>query len=51
MITEMHCCRDCRSKLSVPNNHDCTSWELVCIKRRKEVNKNGGLTDCPVFEE
>lgn len=51
MISEMHCCCDCINRISVPTSYDCISWELVCKKRRKEVNRDGGLTDCPCFEE
>lgn len=50
-ISEYHCCCDCKSKLSVPVNLDCTRWELICRKKRKEINHNGGITNCPVFEE
>ena len=50
-ITEYHCCSDCIFQLSVPSNYDLTKWELACRKKRPEVNRSGGLTDCPEFEE
>lgn len=49
-IVEKHCCKDCRSKFSVPVNPNLTKWELCCKKRRSELNRDGGLTDCPCFE-
>lgn len=50
-ISEYHCCSECRHKISVPSRLDMDKWELACLKKRSEVNRSGGLTRCPVWEE
>ena len=50
-IAEYHCCSDCSFQYSVPSSFDLTKWELACRKKRPEVNRSGGLTDCPIFKE
>ena len=49
MITEKHCCRDCKHNSVIPDIKN--KWELICLKNHKELNKTGGLTDCTYFEE
>ena len=51
MISEKHCCCDCKKHIPVPVNPEATRYELVCLMKRREVNPDGGLTDCTVFEE
>ena len=50
-ITEYHLCSQCQEALSVPTDPDFRSFELCCRQKRSECNHNGGLTDCPVFQE
>lgn len=50
-IIEYHCCSECRHKISVPSSFDMSKWELACLKKRSEVNRSGGLTRCPIWEE
>lgn len=50
-IEEYHLCEECRYHLPVPSNFDMTKWELACKKKRNEVNRSGGLTRCPVWED
>ena len=51
MITEKHCCKDCQSRISIPKDFEFKKWECICVKKRKEVNPDGGLTDCPEWSE
>lgn len=50
-IEEYHLCEECRYHISVPSSFDMQKWELACTKKRSEVNRSGGLTRCPVWEE
>lgn len=50
-IEEYHCCETCRHHMSVPSSFDMTKWELVCKRRRSEVNPSGGLTRCPIWKD
>lgn len=50
-ITEYHCCNDCEHKCIVPVSIHQDRWELACLKNRKEVNREGGLTNCPVWKD
>lgn len=47
-ITEYHLCKECEHSLALIYDDN---WEVVCLERRKELNKDGGLTDCKLFEE
>ena len=49
-ITEYHLCSECTYMLSVPTDHKFRTWELACKEKRSEVNRHGGLTNCPIFE-
>ena len=51
MIQEKHCCGTCKHEIPVPTDYTQRNYETVCLKRRKEFNKNRGLTDCPCHEE
>ena len=50
-IEEYHCCSDCIFQFTVPTNIECTEYELTCKNKRPEVNRTGGLTRCPIFED
>lgn len=50
-ITEYHLCSECVEALSVPTDPKFRVWELACKRKRSEVNPDGGLTRCPVFQE
>ncbi|DBA59588.1 TPA_asm: hypothetical protein CBHJFHIM_00027 [Methanobrevibacter gottschalkii virus vir075] len=51
MISESHVCSQCKHKVSVPTDSKFKSWELCCKLKSKDVNPDGGLTDCCLFEE
>ena len=50
-ILEYHTCDTCEYKFSVPVDPDFRKWELACTRKRSEVNRDGGLTRCPVWKE
>ena len=50
-INEYHLCSECTYMLSVPIDPKFRAWELVCEQKRSEVNPEGGLTSCPIFQE
>ena len=50
-ISVFHCCNDCEHKLIAPRDVDCSDFELLCKLNKKEVNREGGLTECDCFKE
>lgn len=50
-ISVFHCCNDCAYKIIAPKNQDYSEWELLCKLNRKEVNREGGLTECKCFKD
>ena len=49
-ILEYHLCSECTYRINVPTDPNYRTWELACTEKRREVNRHGGLTRCPVFE-
>lgn len=49
-ITEYHLCGECKQFLTIPSAWD-SSNDVSCLKSRPEFNKEGGLSDCPVYED
>lgn len=50
-IIEYHLCIECRYHFSIPSRKDMDKWECACNKGRSEINRSGGLTDCPKWKE
>ena len=50
-IVEYHICCECIHHISVPSNMDLNKWECACKIKRSEVNRSGGLTNCPKWVE
>ena len=50
-IQEYHTCDTCRYKIGVPVDPKFRKWELACTEKRSEVNRSGGLTQCPIWKE
>lgn len=49
IITEYHCCCECKYQISVPGKVE--EWESGCLHRHGKPNASGGLTSCEYWEE
>lgn len=50
-IVEYHLCSQCKHFMSIPPGHHFRNWDTLCTERKKEFNRDGGLTSCPVWRE